>query len=60
MSFGKMMASAAVFGCTYAANLNSETSEIQPQWPPLDLTVELINQFDGRNDYGFEGKWRGC
>ena len=55
-----MMASAAVFGCTYAANLNTGNSEIQPQWPPLDITTELIFQFDTMNNYGFKGTFWIC
>ena len=62
MRFGKMMACAAILGCTSAVNLETESTleaTQQKRTLPEDL-IAHINRVDIRNNYGFKGAFEKC
>ena len=64
MKFGKMMACAAILGCTSAVNLDTENTlernSQEEKWRlPKDLMVH-ISEFDWSNGIGFMGAGEEC
>ena len=61
MKFGKVMACAAILGCTSAVNLESEnTLERNPQdkWTLPRDRIEPIKRVDSKNTIGFRGAFK--
>ena len=63
MKFGKMMACAAIFGCTSAVNLETENTlkaNSQDKWTlPKDM-ISYINLVDSENTIGFRAAYEEC
>ena len=63
MKFGKMMACAAILGCTSAVNLDTENTleaNSQDRWTLPEDLITHINRIDARNKIGLRGAYKKC